>query len=115
MTATLEVHASHTDIEQYQKLLKSDFTKGTLNLKRVQSLLWRAIAQSLKPATFAWQKALEFPARGARTELNQEVIDTIRQAANFLRDPHLPQFPTSLTKVRSDRSLIEAQQVWTYL
>jgi hypothetical protein len=109
----LDVYASHPDIEQYQKLLKSDFSRDTM--KSVLSLLWKLIAESLKPTTFTWQKVLEYPARPARTKLNVEVIDTIRQAASLLRDPHLPPVKRAPTKVRLDHSMTEAQQVWTYL
>jgi len=114
MAVALQVHAWHPDIEEYQRLLKCDFTKDTL--KSVLSLLWKLIAKSAKPSTYEWQRVLVYPPKVAQIKhVDQHIINTIRQTAEILEDPRIPTMPSSFSDARSDRSIVQAQQVWTYL
>jgi hypothetical protein len=114
MKPTLKASAGHSDIVIYKKLLKVPYTKETL--RSVLSLLWKLIAKSVNPSHFEWQKVLVYPPKipaGAGT--NEHIIATLRQASELFPDQRIPAMPTEFSEVRSDRSVVQAQQVWAYL
>lgn len=114
----LKASATRSYFENYQKLLKSDFTNETL--RSVSALLWKLIAYPEQAIAFGsdsvWQKVLVYPPKATQKPvLDPFVIDTLRQAAYFLGDKRLPAMPAKFSEAPPGRLVMQAQQVWTYL
>jgi hypothetical protein len=114
MTPTLSAHAGKEDVERYQELLDSDWSKDTLD--DVLSLLWKLIAASANAATFPWQRVLAFhTTRVASKHFDKQVLDRIRELVDVFTEPGLPPMPRDWSQSRAARSLAQVEMSWAYL
>lgn len=111
---TLRVQAKKSDIQEYKRLLQSDWSRDSLD--DALRLLWKPIEGSVTPAAFPWQKVLAFKAgRLSGKDLNAKIIQRIGELAEVFREPPLPAMPSAFPSNRATRSVAQAEMTWAFL
>jgi hypothetical protein len=114
MKPILKVLVPHACSEDYQMLLRADFTNETPG--HVLLLLWKSISQSVKPADIEWQKTLVYPySPGLASGPDQHILGVLHEAAGFLSDEHMPPMPMATASLQFDGLTWQAEQTWAYL
>ncbi len=114
MAQSLRLRAAPTDVETYQRLLRSDWNEKTLD--GALSLLGRLFMASV-PArlTNGWSSVLNCnPPKTSGTELNQHVIDRLRDLAEVFHEESIPEMPRVFSTTRT-RSIAQAEKTWACL
>ncbi len=111
---TIHVRAKPADEERYRELLKSDWSKNTV--ETTLALLWSLIASAATPAKAAWQRVLEFDEQRVTSAraLDQTILAPIRQYAPFFYRKPLPRMPSAFSAKRTN-SVAIAEKTWTFL
>jgi hypothetical protein len=111
---TIKVRSQPTDVQEYQNLLREDWSKNTQD--DVLSLLWRLVEESATSSSLAWRNVLEpTTEKFIGKDLNQQIIDHIRGFAKYLPRGVLPGVPACWSDRKATRSLAHAEKTWTYL
>jgi hypothetical protein len=114
MAHAIRVHASQNAADRYRELLRSDYTKETL--ESTLALLWATIQASTTPAGLSWQKSLEYDEMGRASgkSFDQAIIDRIRIYSTSMGKRALPGMPRTFSE-RPTRSAALAEKTWAYL
>jgi hypothetical protein len=112
---TLRVSAAREDAERYRTLLRTDWSRETLDA--LFSLLSKLLAKSLKASAVSWRNVLAVnrTAKKSATELNQDVLDRIHSLSVVFTEPALPAMPAAFPANRPSRLAAVAEQTWTFL
>jgi hypothetical protein len=115
MTVTIIVRTSHALVQRYREVLRSDYTRETLN--ETLQLLWEVIGQPPGNGKARWVNALEYNERGKASaeEFHQEVLERIEKFASFIPGGLLPAIPVRSSTHRPSRAGWLAERACAYL
>lgn len=110
----IHVWAAKGDVQDYQGLLRADWSRETLS--EALQLLHKVIARSLRPASCSWQRALTLgPGKKSARDYDAHVLTRIRDLSLVLRESSVPAMPEGFPAGRPSRLAAQTEQTWAYL